>query len=145
MQMRNPEELEAFRWADELVLLVYELTTKFPSEERYGLTSQIRRAAVSVSSNLVEGCSRESQVEFRRFVEMSLGSAMELAHQLSLARRVNLCAAKEVDLVEERAIRVRKMLVGLGKALRAETGAPRAFRGDGVVGTRNPKPETPSR
>lgn len=129
--MRNPEELEAFRFADELVLLVYGVTARFPMEERYGLTSQIRRAAVSVSSNLVEGCSRESQADFRRFVEIALGSAMELAHQLSLARRLNLCSAADFPLVEERAARVGKMLVGLGKALRAET--------------RNPKPETPPR
>lgn len=129
--MRNPEELEAFRFADGLVLLVYGVTAGFPVEERYGLTSQIRRAAVSVSSNLVEGCSRESQADFRRFVEIALGSAMELSHQLSLARRLNLCCSAEFPLVEERAARVGKMLVGLGKALRAET--------------RNPKPESPSR
>lgn len=129
--MRNPEELEVFRFADELVLLVYGVTARFPVEERYGLTSQIRRAVVSVSSNLVEGCSRESQVEFRRFVEIALGSAMELAHQLSLARRLNLGCEADFTLVEERASRVGKMLVGLRKALRAET--------------RNPKPETPPR
>lgn len=119
--MRNPEELEAFRLADARVIFVYALTAKFPSEERYGLTSQIRRASVSVSSNLVEGCSRESQAEFRRFVEMSLGSAMELAHQLSLARRLGLCAEADIAPVEERAVRIGKMLVGLGKALRAKT------------------------
>lgn len=123
--MRDPNELEVFRLAEALVLDVYEVTAKFPTEERYGLTTQIRRAAVSGSSNLVEGCSRESQTEFCRFVEIALGSAMELAHQLSLARKLHLYRFQDdQQLVEERAARVCKMLNGLGKALRAKTQHP---------------------
>lgn len=128
--MRNPEELEAFQLAEQVVIAVYAVTARFPAEEKYGLTSQIRRAAVSVSSNLVEGCSRESQVEFCRFVEMSLGSAMELAHQLSLARKVGLVSFDDARIVESDAGRVARMLNGLRKSLRAKTQNPKPNTGD---------------
>lgn len=72
----------------QLVTSVYELTTKFPPDERFGLTQQLRRAAVSVPSNIAEGCSRESQADFRRFIEIALGSAMEVRCQLSIADRL---------------------------------------------------------
>lgn len=119
--MRVPEELEVFGIADDLVLRIYALTSRFPQEERYGLTSQIRRAAVSIPSNLAEGCSRESQADFRRFVEIALGSSMELRYQLSVARRLDWDIPIDTAWkdVEEDAHRVGKMLASLGKALRA--------------------------
>ena len=65
--------------------MVYELTRDFPKEEIYGLTAQTRRAAVSVTSNIVEGCARESQMEYFRFLEIAYGSLRELDYQISLA------------------------------------------------------------
>ena len=64
--MRDHNKLIAFKLADDLALLIYAITRKFPKEEIYGLTSQMRRAAVSVPSNIVEGCARESQTEYLR-------------------------------------------------------------------------------
>jgi len=83
--MRDHKKLRAFELADEVVILVYELTRDFPKEEIYGLTAQARRAAVSVSSNIVEGCARESQIEYFRFLEIAYGLLRELDYQISLA------------------------------------------------------------
>jgi four helix bundle protein len=72
--MRDHSKLRAFELADEVTLLVYRVTQNFTKEEIYGLTSQMRRAAVSVPSNIVEGCARESETEYLRFLEIAFGS-----------------------------------------------------------------------
>jgi four helix bundle protein len=72
--MRDHSKLRAFELADEVTFLVYRVTQNFPKEEIYGLTSQMRRAAVSVPSNIVEGCARESETEYLRFLEIAFGS-----------------------------------------------------------------------
>lgn len=117
--MRNPRTLKAFSLADDLAVEVYRVTRVFPSEERYGLTNQLRRGAVSVASNLVEGCSRESQADFCRFVEIALGSAMELHYQLSLAARLGFGIDAEVKTAEAKAEVVAKTLNGLVTTLRS--------------------------
>ena len=86
--MRDHTKLRAFELADELTLIIYQVTKNFPGEETYGLTSQMRRAAVSVPSNIVEGCARESQVEYLRFLEIAFGSLRELHYQFSLSKRL---------------------------------------------------------
>jgi four helix bundle protein len=78
--MRDHRNLRAFQLADELALLVYRETTGFPKEEMFGLTSQVRRAAVSVSSNIAEGSGRSSDVDFLRFLDMANGSLRELQY-----------------------------------------------------------------
>jgi four helix bundle protein len=83
--MRNHTKLRAFELADDLTVMIYKITISFPKEEIYGLTSQMRRAAVSVTSNIVEGCARESQLEYRRFLEIAFGSLRELNYQFNLA------------------------------------------------------------
>ena len=72
--MREHGRLRAFELADEVAVLTYQVTRDFPREEIYGLTSQMRRAAVSIPSNIVEGCARESQTEYARFLQIAFGS-----------------------------------------------------------------------
>ena len=86
--MRDHTKLRAFELADDLAVLIYTMTRNFPKEEVYGLTSQMRRAAVSVPSNIVEGCARESQIEYHRFLEISFGSLRELHYQFNLSIRL---------------------------------------------------------
>ena len=85
--MFNFENLEAWQYALEFANGVYGWTANFPGEERFGLTNQMRRAAVSVSSNLAEGSSRSSRPDFARFVEISTGSLFEVVSQASIAKR----------------------------------------------------------
>ena len=76
--MRNHRKLGAFELADELVMSVYSATRTFPKDEMFGLTSQLRRASVSIASNIVEGCARTSEADFLRFLDMVLGSIREV-------------------------------------------------------------------
>lgn len=118
--MRNPQELQVFRLADAAVMKVYRLTASFPAEERFGLTQQIRRAIVSAASNVVEGCSRESPADFRRFIEIATGSAMEARYQIDLARRLEY--GSDTDLWSETAEAVdvaTKSLIALKRTLLA--------------------------
>jgi four helix bundle protein len=86
--MRDHNKLKAFELADDVVVLIYQATVRFPKEEVYGLTSQMRRAAVSVPSNIVEGSARKSQSEYLRFLEIAFSSLRELKYQYGLAFRL---------------------------------------------------------
>ena len=89
--MRDHNNLEAFKLADEVAVMVYKITSGYPKTEIYGLTAQMRRAAVSAASNIVEGCTRISQKEFLRFLEISYGSMKELRYQFNLSFRLEYC------------------------------------------------------
>jgi four helix bundle protein len=86
--MRDHTKLRAFELSDEIVISIYKATRKFPQDEIYGLTSQMRRAAVSVPSNIVEGCAREGQAEYKHFLAIAFGSLRELHYQFELAIRL---------------------------------------------------------
>src|SRR5688572_31917351 len=86
---RNHERLEAFQLADHLTILVYRATAEFPREERFGLTSQLRRASVSVATNIVEGCARQTQRDYAHFLNIAAASAAEVRYLLSLATRLH--------------------------------------------------------
>ena len=116
--MRDHKKLRAFKMADEVALLVYQITAGFPREEMYGLTSQIRRAAVSVPSNIVEGCARDSQADYLRFLHMAFGSLRELHYQLELSKRLEFLDKKDWALIQPKIVETEKVLNGLIRALR---------------------------
>ena len=118
--MRDHTKLRAFELADEVAVLVYQETAGFPREELYGLTSQMRRAAVSVPSNIVEGCARDSQADYLRFLHMAFGSLRELHYQTGLSRRLGFLCNQDAALVEPRIVETEKVLNGLIRALRDE-------------------------
>ena len=117
--MRDHTKLRAFELADEVVISVYRLTAQFPKEEMYGLISQIRRAAVSVPSNIVEGCTRDSQPDYLRFLQIAYGSLKELHYQLDLSIRLGFLEKHDFSLVEPEIIETEKVLNGLLRSIRA--------------------------
>jgi four helix bundle protein len=90
--MRDHKKLRAFELAGDVALLTYKFTANFPRDEQFGLTSQMRRAAVSVPSNIVEGCGRQTEADFLRFLDIAYGSLRELEYQASLASRLGFGA-----------------------------------------------------
>ena len=115
--MFNFEKLDIWQEAIQFADLVYGLTGDFPGEERFGLTNQIRRAAVSISSNLAEGSSRVSRTDFSRFVEIATGSLFEVVSQTTIAFRRKMITQKNYDKVYAAAEKQSKMLSGLRRSL----------------------------
>lgn len=111
------EKLEVWHHAIEFADLIYKVTAQFPTDERFGLTSQMRRAAVSISSNIAEGSGRVSDRDFARFVEMAYGSLMEVVSQSHIARRQNLIDAQKHEDIVNAAESISRMLSGLRKSL----------------------------
>ncbi len=122
--MRDHTKLRAFQLADALALAVYGGTVDFPVPERFGLTSQLRRAAVSVASNIVEGCARGSEADYLRFLDMAYGSARELEYQLSLAVRLGYLTESRHDQLANQCSETGKVLGGLIRALRKPRSKP---------------------
>jgi four helix bundle protein len=116
--VRDHRKLEAFQLADELVLSVYAVTKKFPADERFGLSSQLRRAAVSIGANIVEGSARESKADYVRFLGIAFASARELHYELSIAARLGYFSDNQYEQLDLLASRTCKALTGLIKALR---------------------------
>ena len=111
----NHKDLEVWKKSIDLVLEVYLLTDKLPKDEKFGLISQIKRAIVSVPSNLAEGAGRSSTKEFIRFIDIANGSLSEVETQLIIIDKLNLCKTKE--LIENQLVPIRKMLYKLKQAL----------------------------
>ena len=118
--MRDHTKLRAFELADELALAVYKCTRSFPREEIFGLTSQLRRASVSIASNIVEGCARHSEADYIRFLDMAYGSAREVEYQLSLANRLGFLSEQAHREVAALAVETSKVLNGLLRSLRRQ-------------------------
>jgi len=106
-------ELTVWQRAMEMTVRVYELTRNFPRDEIYGLTSQLRRASVSVASNIAEGRGRISQGEFQQFLGLAQGSNFEVQTQLEVSRRLSLGSEASLNQAEKLSIEVGKMLSAL--------------------------------
>ncbi len=116
--MRDHKKLRAFELADQLALTTYRATAKFPKEEMFGLTSQLRRAAVSAPSNIVEGCSRSSQADYLRFQEIAFGSTCEAEYQITLAERLEFPSGVDYREWIDQASETARVLSGLIRSLR---------------------------
>ncbi len=118
--MRDHTKLKAFALADEVAVLTYKVTGGFPRAEVYGLTAQMRRAAVSIPSNIVEGCARGSQPDYLRFLEIAFGSARELHYQLSLSIRLGYACDSRVEEYQAKLVETEKVLGALIRSLRQQ-------------------------
>jgi four helix bundle protein len=114
------EKLEVWQRAISFADMVYTLTRSFPNDERFGLTNQMRRAAVSVSSNIAEGSARISKKDFARFVEISTGSLFEVVSQAFIGRNQGFLSQDDFDLIYAAAEDQGRMLSGLRRSLTSE-------------------------
>lgn len=110
--MRNYKELKVWERAHQLTLTIYELTNNFPTEEKFGITSQIRRAAVSIPTNIAEGCGHNSDKEFRRFLGFSLASATEVEYLITLSFDLEYCPTDKYNKLQSEVEEIKKMLYG---------------------------------
>jgi four helix bundle protein len=117
--MRDHTKLRAFELADQFALLVYKHTATFPREEQFGLTSQVRRAAVSMPSNIVEGCARPTQADYLKFLDIAYGSASEAKYQLSLAFRLGFLGTESNEALSSCADELTRVLSGLIRSFRS--------------------------
>lgn len=111
--MKDFRDLRVWEEAHHLTLQLYRATAKFPREELYGLTSQIRRCSTSIGANIAEGCGKRGNNEFQRFLVMASGSASELAYELLLSRELGYLNEQTYVLLHEDLSRLRKMLNSL--------------------------------
>jgi four helix bundle protein len=122
--MQDPKDLAVYRRAVELAVAVYRLTEYFPSHERFGLTSQMRRGVVSIGSNISEGCGRWGNRELVHYLQMAYAAACELAFQLTVAGELGFGKAADRDEVAQRTDQVQRMLNRLMVAKRAGRTSP---------------------
>jgi four helix bundle protein len=119
--LRDFKALKVWGKAHQLTLLVYKATSRFPREELYGLTSQVRRSAASIPANIAEGCGRHGGADLVRFFHIAMGSASELEYHLLLARDLTLLEKTEYDSLVAGATEVKRMLASYIKKLMAES------------------------
>jgi four helix bundle protein len=117
MVIKSYSDLEVWKISMEFAKSIYGITAKFPKEEMYGLGQQLRRAAVSIPSNIAEGSGRRSRQEFARFVNIANGSACEIETQILLAVSLSYVTENDYDILFEKSTRIRKMLYSLHKSL----------------------------
>lgn len=116
--MRDHTKLRAFELADRLALTTYHVTTGFPRAEQFCLTSQMRRAGVSIPSNIVEGCARHTENDYVHFLDVAYGSSRELQYQASLAHRLGFLSIDLYAQINAECTETSKVLNGLINALR---------------------------
>jgi len=122
--MRDFREIKVWEKAHALTLEVYRATSRFPREEIYGLTSQMRRASSSIPANIAEGCGRGGNAELARFLQIALGSASEFEYHILLARDLAFLPATVYDPLQDRVVEVKRMLTPLIQKVRAARSRP---------------------
>jgi len=118
--MKDFRQLKVWEKSHQLALSVYKATKEFPKEELYGLTSQIRRSSMSIPTNIAEGCGRNNDREFARFLQIAMGSASETEYQLILARDLEFLPTDSYVKLHSEVEEVKRMLASLLKTLRAD-------------------------
>ena len=116
--MQDFRNLEVRRMSHELTLAVYRATRSFPDDERFALTSQLRRAAVSIPANLAEGCGRGSDADFGRFVQHAMGSSSEIEYEFLLAKDLDYLSVPNYTQLNDDVTRIKRMLTSLLRKLR---------------------------
>ncbi len=117
--MKDFRQLKVWEKSHQLALSVYKSTKEFPKEELYGLTSQIRRASMSIPTNIAEGCGRNTDKEFARFLQIAMGSASETEYQLIPAHDLDFLPKDAYEKLHDEVEEVKRMLASLLKTLRA--------------------------
>lgn len=117
-------DLDAWKKGHELVLMVYKITKSFPNEEVFGLTIQMRRSAVSITSNIAEGFSRQTHKEKVQFYSIALGSVTELQNQLLIAKDVGYLSDEKFQQAAKQSVTVHKIINGLIKGSRSKIHNP---------------------
>ena len=138
--MQNAKGLRVYHAAEELAERVYRLAGRLPRDERYALAQQLRRSAVSVGSNIAEGCGRGGNAELSRFLRIALGSATELEFQMRIAVRLELLDSTDAASALDTCLAVQRMLTKLIIAIRP---APGASRGRPTSDNREPTSALP--
>jgi len=119
--MRDFRKLKVWQKAHQLTLGTYKATAAFPKIETYGITSQIRRSAVSIPANIAEGCGRNGEAEFARFLQIAIGSASELEYHLLLAHDLKFLGHHEHEKLTNEVVDVKRMLTSFIQKLRADS------------------------
>ena len=118
--MKNFQNLDLWREAHALTLSIYSATSNFPDSERFGVTSQIRRAAASIPTNIAEGCGRHTETEFARFIDISMGSAKETEYLLILAKDLRYLIIEDFDPLMQQTLSIQRMGAGLLRKIRVQ-------------------------
>jgi len=115
--MHNFRKLDIWLRSMNLVTEIYQLTNTFPIHERFGLISQMQRSAVSIPTNIAEGSAKSSNKDFARFLEISLGSSIELETELTIALNLNYIHSMNFDSIQNKIIELQKMITGFKNKL----------------------------
>jgi four helix bundle protein len=118
--MKDFRKQKVWQKSHQLVLDIYRVSNSFPKGEVYGLTNQIRRASVSIPANIAEGCGRDSEADFSRFLQIAMGSATELEYHLLLSHDLGILNDFDYEKLSKNTVEVKQMLTSFIKKLKAD-------------------------
>lgn len=118
--MKDFRKLSVWEKSHSLAVEIYQISSSFPQNEIYGITSQIRRACISIPANIAEGCGRNGEADFRRFLQIALGSASELEYHLLLAYDLKMLNEEKHQQLDNRVTEIKRMLTSLIQKLKTD-------------------------